>query len=456
MLPIKKAWVTNIIIVINALVFIAMAIDSGGSSIITPSSELLVKWQLDWGPLTLDGEPWRLLTSTFVHIGILHILCNMVVLSRVGTTCEMLYGRMKYAVLYLLTGIAASVCSLMVHADSGSAGASGAICGLIGAYSAFILMHKKDIEPKVFVESMKQIGVYLAYCVIYGLMIRADQAAHLGGLLAGLALGAAMAPNNNSERKFRALDFLGIIGLSISMAGLFRLEQSGTFDKSGTLTFSKASNAFRRDKDLNKAIALIESPPAETIDTAFANQMRASLYLEANQIKKAKPAIAKLLKEQPDDPTALQLAMEIAFMDRDYPQVLLHTTKMLNLPDEQSERKAYFAFAHYLACRRLGVKEADEQLKEIKASLPETSWPYKVASYLDGSLSEKEFMDAATNNDEKTETNTYVGMMKLFAGKPKEAKALFEWVVKNGNREFIEYHYAVQELKDMRDNKSRK
>jgi lipoprotein NlpI len=146
--------------------------------------------------------------------------------------------------------------------------------------------------------------------------------------------------------------------------------------------------------------------------------------------------------------------MEIAFMDRDYKQVIQQTDKMLTMPEGQSELKAYFAFAHYLASRRLGLKEANEKLKEIKTSLPENSWPFTVASYLDGSLPEKEFMDAATNNDQKTETNTYVGMMKLFEGKPKEAKVLFEWVVKNGNRGFIEYHYAVQELRDLHDEKS--
>ena len=453
LLPLQKPWVTNSIIVINALVFIAMAVDSGGASIMKPSSELLVKWQLDWGPLTLDGEPWRLLTSCFVHIGIVHILCNMVILSRVGATCELLYGRMKFLVLYVLTGIAASICSLMINVDGGSVGASGAICGLIGAYAAFITLHQKDFEPKVFVQSMKQVGVYIGCCVVYGFFVHADLAAHIGGILSGFALGAAMSPDNNVDRKLRPRDLIGIIALLISMFGLFYLEDSGTFDKTGNLTISKASNAFRRDNDLSKALLLIESPQVKDVDTAIANQIRASLYLEADQIEKAKPAVEKLVKEKADDPTALQLATEIEFLAHDYAKVIELTNKMMQLQEGQTELGAYPAFANYFASRRLGVKDADQKLNELKVHLKKTSWPYKVASYLDGSMPEKEFMESAGTNDEKTESHAYAGLMKLQDGKREEAKELFEWIVKNGTRNFIEYHYAVGALNDLRQDK---
>lgn len=447
-LPNQKARATNTIIIINVLIFIAMVIDGGFTAIIRPDAELLVKWQLDWGPLTLDGEPWRLLTSTFIHIGFIHLACNMVVLSRIGTSCELLFGKTKYVIIYLLSGMSASVVSLMFHADNGSAGASGAICGLIGAYAGFILLHQKEIEPKIFTQSMTQIAVYLAVCVVFGASMRADHAAHFGGVIAGLAIGAAMAPLDRTNRTFRLRDMLGVLALSLFIAGVFMLEQAGTFDRSGNLAISKAYNAYYRDKNLSKAIDLIESPEAAQNDTALANQLRASLYLEANQIEKAKPAVEKLLEEEPDDPTALQLAMEIAFIDRNYKKAIEITDKALE-QDDSPERLAYFAFTNYLASRRIGVENSDKQLRSIKEKLSDKSWAYKVASYLDGTMSEKDFLEAAQDNDQKTETNFYTGMVNLFDGKRVEAKERFEWVIKNGTREFIEYHYAVRELQDL-------
>lgn len=447
-LPLQKTWATNSIITINVLIFLAMVLDGGFETIWKPNSELLVKWQLDWGPLTLDGEPWRLLTSTFIHIGIIHLGCNMAVLSRIGATCELLYGRAKFLTIYLLSGIAASVCSLMIHADSGSAGASGAICGLIGAYAGFILMHQKEIEPKIFKESMKQTAVYLAVCVIFGASVHADQAAHAGGLVAGLALGATMAPTNNTDRAIRLRDTFGTIALIGLIVLVFTLEVNGAFDRSGMLALSKANNALNRDKDIAKAIELIESPQAAQNNSLYANQFRAALYLESKQFKKAKQAVEKLLKQAPDNPSVLQLAMEVAFIDRDYPKAIEITNKGVETTREPA-KAAYFAFTNYLASRRLGVKDAAETLKSCKEKLSVQDWAYKVASYLDGSMNENAFEAAAQNNDQKTEVQFYTAMMKLFEGETAEAKRRFEWVVKNGPINFMEYHYSVEELANL-------
>jgi membrane associated rhomboid family serine protease len=453
-LPLQKTWATNSIIAINVLIFLTMVLDGGLTTIWKPDSELLLKWQLDWGPLTLDGEPWRLLTSTFTHIGIIHLGCNMAVLSRIGATCELLYGRAKFLTIYLLSGIGASVCSLMIHADNGSAGASGAICGLIGAYAGFILMHQKEIEPKIFKESMKQIAVYLAVCVIFGASVNADQAAHAGGLLAGLALGAAMAPTNNTDRSIRLRDAFGTIAVIGLIGWVFTLEVNGAFDRSGMLAFSKANNAINRDKNIAKAIELLESPQAAQSDSLYVNQLRASLYLKTNQIEKAKQAVEKLLKQVPDNPTVLQLAMEVAFIDRDYPKTIEITNKAIEATKEKEPQKAaYFAFTNYLASKRLGVKDAAEKLKLIKEKLSAEDWAYKVASYLDGSMNETAFAAAAQNNDQTTEVQFYTAMMKLSDGETAEAKKRFEWVVKNGPSDFIEYHYSLAELANLNADK---
>jgi lipoprotein NlpI len=64
-------------------------------------------------------------------------------------------------------------------------------------------------------------------------------------------------------------------------------------------------------------------------------------------------------------------------------------------------------------------------------------------------MSEEDFLATAQDKDQKTKTNFYTGMVNLLDGKRAEAKERFEWVIKNGTREFIEYHYAVRELQDL-------
>ena len=193
MQPGSEPYVTQAIIAVNVIVFVAMIAVGGFQNLSGPTADTLIKWQANWAPMTLGGEPWRLLTACFLHIGFVHILFNMIVLWQVGVLCEKLYGHSKYLVLYLLTGIAGSVLS-DVLTNGVCAGASGAIAGIIGAYVGLLYAHKRDLEPQVFTNSVKSMGGYILYCVIYGIMVHADHAAHFGGLLVGAILGYAMVP----------------------------------------------------------------------------------------------------------------------------------------------------------------------------------------------------------------------------------------------------------------------
>lgn len=224
MQPDTSAWLTKAIIVINAIVFVAMVIKEGPASFSGPSSETLIEWQANFAPLTLNGEPWRLLTSCFLHIGCVHILFNMIVLWQIGPLCERLFGHSKYCVIYLLSGVAGGVLSDL-FTQGVSAGASGAICGIIGAYVAFLIAHRQDLEQETFNGSLKSIGGYLVYCVVYGLLVHADQAAHFGGLIAGLALGLGMVPRGDDGFKLQQRDLLvtvvvaGFLAVGFYMAG---------------------------------------------------------------------------------------------------------------------------------------------------------------------------------------------------------------------------------------------
>ncbi len=108
----------------------------GGVSLTTPAPAQLVHWGANWGPLTLDGQPWRALTSNYVHIGIVHILLNMWCLWDLGRLAERIFGGLTLFLIYTLCGLAGSIASLWMHPMVFGAGAPGAIFGLAGALIA--------------------------------------------------------------------------------------------------------------------------------------------------------------------------------------------------------------------------------------------------------------------------------------------------------------------------------
>jgi rhomboid protease GluP len=179
-------YITYAIIVVNALVFIMMAIS--GVNAFNPTGVDIINWGGNYGTLTLSGDWWRLITNIFVHIGIIHIAFNMYALFMVGVYLEPMLGKIRYLAAYLCTGIFASLTSLWWHKDPvASAGASGAIFGL---YGVFLALLSTNLVPKHIRNSLLQsIGIFIAYNLIYGMRSGVDNAAHVGGLLSGLVIG---------------------------------------------------------------------------------------------------------------------------------------------------------------------------------------------------------------------------------------------------------------------------
>src|SRR5882724_105806 len=136
---------TQILVGVNVAVFLLMAVS--GVSVTSPTGLQLVKWGADWGPLSLSTQPWRLLTSNYVHIGIIHIGFNMWCLFSLGALAARVFDRWTYLLIYSVTGIAGSVASLWWHPNQVGAGASGAIFGLAGALLAALYLGKLPI-PK--------------------------------------------------------------------------------------------------------------------------------------------------------------------------------------------------------------------------------------------------------------------------------------------------------------------
>lgn len=184
--------VTYSLIGLNIVVYAAMVMK--GVGIMDPSAEALVDWGANFGPLTLKGQWWRLLTCTFIHIGLIHILMNMFVLQGVGGFVEKLFGRLSYLTLYILSGLGGSLLSVWIDPSRISAGASGAVFGVYGGLVGFLVAQRKTV-PTANVKALANGAfAFVGYNTLIGMTAQSiDMAAHFGGLGAGLAVGLALA-----------------------------------------------------------------------------------------------------------------------------------------------------------------------------------------------------------------------------------------------------------------------
>jgi rhomboid protease GluP len=200
--------VTSAIIGANVLVFLAMTLS--GVSPVEPQIRDLVKWGANTGVQTLVSQPWRMWTSNYVHIGIIHIALNMWCLWSLGILAERVFDRWTYFLTYTFCGIAGSLASLGLHPTRFGAGASGAIFGLAGALISALYLGHLPVPPRALKSTLKSLVLFAGYNLFFGAVVPAiDNSAHLGGLVCGLILGAVLARHltsppdeRNSWRRF--------------------------------------------------------------------------------------------------------------------------------------------------------------------------------------------------------------------------------------------------------------
>jgi membrane associated rhomboid family serine protease/TolA-binding protein len=184
--------VTQAIFGINVAVFVAMTL--AGVSPMEPTNAQLVHWGANFGPYTVAGQWWRLLTCVFVHIGIVHIALNMWCLWSLGRIAEAVYDHWTFGAVYLITGVSASVASLAWSLDRVSAGASGAIFGIAGALIASFYLGEFSLPKAAVSGLLRSVVTFAGYNLVIGAMLGiTDNAAHVGGLVSGLILGALIA-----------------------------------------------------------------------------------------------------------------------------------------------------------------------------------------------------------------------------------------------------------------------
>ncbi len=183
---------THVLFGANVAVFLAMALASG--TVLDFPGQILIPFGANYGPLTLSGDYWRLFTYMFLHGGIMHIAFNMWCLWDLGQLCESLYGRWTFAAVYFITGVGAGVASLGWNPNVFSVGASGAIFGLAGALIASFYLGEFSLPRAAIGGTLRSLIFFVGFNVLFGSMFSGvDNAAHAGGLVTGLILGALIA-----------------------------------------------------------------------------------------------------------------------------------------------------------------------------------------------------------------------------------------------------------------------
>jgi rhomboid protease GluP len=190
----SKAPITTTLVGMNVAVFAVMVLT--GVSPVNPSVAQLLKLGANYGPLSLGAEPWRMLASNYIHGGIIHIFFNMWCLWNLGFLAERVFEPWTYVFTYTFSGNAGSLASLWWHPIAVGVGASGAIFGLAGALIAAFYLGHLPIPKPAMQSTLKSLLIFAGYNLFFGALLSGigiDNAAHIGGLLAGLAIGAVLA-----------------------------------------------------------------------------------------------------------------------------------------------------------------------------------------------------------------------------------------------------------------------
>lgn len=201
---------------LNVAVFVVMS--AAGLSPWSPTGEQVLPWGASFGPLVLSGEWWRLFTAMFLHLGIVHLALNMWCLLDLGLLAEFLFGRVAFVFLYLLSGLGGGVLSLLVHPTVVAAGASGAIFGVAGGIVVYVWLHRLGFHSAKLESALPAVAVFILYNLYnlwYGFGDAGiDNAAHLGGLMVGGAMGALLPGPSSEPGRFTRLRLPGAVALA--------------------------------------------------------------------------------------------------------------------------------------------------------------------------------------------------------------------------------------------------
>ncbi|HEY2170665.1 MAG TPA: rhomboid family intramembrane serine protease [Candidatus Angelobacter sp.] len=261
---------------------------------------------VNYGPLTISGEYWRLFTAGFLHGGIIHIGVNMWCLFSLGRLSERLFGKWQTFAIYMVTGVGGALLSIANNPQHGELGASGAVFGIVGAVIAGVKFGDLNIssgEKKAIVSSAVSFAVLnfllgLSGNFGVGMFANVDNMCHLGGFVTGLMIGLPLgAFHRNKSLQLATL----VVTSAVLAAGGRELVQ-----RDGPEAYKTAAVIAWHQTNYAKTVSMLEKYTIARPEDDVGLVMLGEAYLSANEPDKAIGAFEQALRVNPSSQDAKQ------------------------------------------------------------------------------------------------------------------------------------------------------
>lgn len=315
-----RPWATQILLGIIAVIYLNQTFTQSQGNIASPLFDI-VAWGAVVPQLVREGELYRLLSANFLHMSTVHIVVNGIALFSLGSVMERFLGWERFIVVYLLSGLGATVVSSLSHPMTAAAGASGCILGIFGALAVVNIKYWHEL-PMGFFRQPKRwwvfiIGINAALPILFPVV---DVAGHLGGLAVGMLVtwlllrghdATPSAPAGTVVRTL-ALALIAMFAVGVGTAVVMRGQYNAAKRSEYTVMFAEQMLAKEADgrylNDLAYSIAL--SPEANEEQLALAEKMAQRALGEGPQLSWMEDTWLKLTNTMPQADELYRIATQ--------------------------------------------------------------------------------------------------------------------------------------------------
>jgi membrane associated rhomboid family serine protease len=368
----KHKW-TIILVALNTVLYLCMVIATPDHSLAQQSTKTLIEWGGNYGPMTLNGEPWRLVSCAFTHSHLAHLLVNLFSLFILGRELEPMLGARKFLFIYFLSAIFGSICSVETQPVAVSVGASGAIFGVFG--STFALLGASNFD-KLLASLKRRFIVFIVFLLIVVaptfLVAGVDNSAHIGGMLAGLFAGLAFSASTRTQLKPVAAGLIALLVITPIVAFfLIGVQYRGDL-RFKSQNYMIEADALIEDKKYKEALPLLDEAiaiiPAGS-DPKYNKARLSMLSVRAGvliELKRPGDALRDLEATEPicEDQAQLKRSKALAkFQQKNYDEALALYEEVLTLKPGDAH------ILNAIAWTQAAMGKLDDALKNADESL---------------------------------------------------------------------------------------
>jgi|GEM_PF-157325 len=419
----KTPYITWTLLTINILIWILME-DIGGSQNINVmiafgASERIAIWQ---------GEYWRLFSAIFIHIGLFHLMGNCLFLYFCGPLLEFIYGREKFLIIYILSGLMGNILSLigMTSGIGISAGASGALLGILGALISFTIIERKKLPFSLY----RSLVINLFLIVFLNIMIslifpNIDILAHIGGFLAGLCLGYILENELYLIEKTRNP---GYKILPTALAFIFLIIFTGLFLKASRapedfpyymgIKYLNDEKYEKAEKEFKKALEIKPEKFEIYLNLAIS-------YLGQYKIKEAREELQKALKREPENILLNYLMGNAYYQQGNIEKALFYYQKTIELNKKFAPAYESLGDIYRIQKKWEPAIENSKKAIDLNSSLPSARSTLGMIYLYQQQIEEaKKQFDIAVKISSNTDVNALIGIIGIHIYRGEFDKAL--------------------------------